>query len=302
MESSRSSPILTQSAVSTGPSADNIAQLHHRMSPPKRFMENIPATIPEDAETPPKQAERLDVHGSGERQAHSRSASVSPAPSGVPKVHDYARHRHSPSVPTAYATERDKENKAPYSYESAPRQLTYYEKKESPSRVVQVDAQPQHHYTEEARRSSRSPEAEARRRERDILSYDIAASRASNIQGTIHDQPIASSSIPPRPATSQSYHFTEHSTQPIEHGDPYGVSYATAPVYQTPGSQAPLRQPTDYANFESARSAPPVPPQGYYTEIATATPAPAALPAGRKCLIVSDIFHQDVLKRMLISP
>lgn len=119
--------------------------------------------------------------------------------------------------------------------------------------------------------------------------HNIDASRSSTLRAEQMEMPMASGpSITPRPTNNYIQPQPETQEMQLNHPDPYGAAHSVVPMYMTPAQTGPIRQPqaTEYGALQANRTAPAVPPQNYYTEMAAATPA-STLPPGRKGLIVS---------------
>ena len=261
---------------------DAASSLHHRMSPPRKMLESIPDTIPEDMELTVHRSAQSSTAASGSRTAHARSVSVSPDPTGMSRtLTSQTRHRHSPSVPATYDREYEKENRTPAG--------DYIDKLQNANKISPPQAyNNQSLIREEVRRPARTPEQEQRAYPMDISDVDRSRAGTLRAEGAEAMYPGAGS-ISARPASAAAYYGAEPEQKHIYHPDPYTAATLATPMYQTPAQAGPLRQAQDYAALQSGRSAPPVPPQNYYTEMAAATPA-STLPAGRKGLIVSPVL------------
>lgn len=247
---------------------------HGRTSPRHQ---SIPETILEDAEMPSIRDLHLGLRDIGDRQTHSRSTSASPDPSNSLKPAAHQPHR-SPNIPEnvygrGTSAELEKENQLP--------RTQHWDK------LRIVTANPSERL---ARNTSRTPELEERGQP------EYSAPRVEPLRSGMRGGMMrtdAQESETPRIAPQQHAHVSQPGLQSSRSGDHYGGQYApypTAPGYHTPG-QAPLMRHDDGLDgggggLQQARTAPAIPPQSYYTEMAAATPAPA-LPPGRKGLIVS---------------
>jgi hypothetical protein len=270
-------------SISSFAPAESSSSARHRMSPPRRMPDSIPDTIPEAVEAPPLQREPyLDGHQPDARTSHIRSASVSPeVDGGLRAASSIARHRHSPSVPvgTSYG-DHEKENRLPPS-QTAGKAL-------NGSAPLQTPVA-QHLLRDVDGRRSRTPEHDQRHFARETSMHNIDASRSSTLRAEQMEMPMASGpSITPRPTNNYMQPQPETQEMQLNHPDPYGAAHSVVPVYMTPAQTGPIRQPqaTEYGALQANRTAPAVPPQNYYTEMAAATPA-STLPPGRKGLIVS---------------
>ena len=271
-------------SISSFAPAESSSSARHRMSPPRRMLDSIPDTIPEAVEAPPLQRESyLDGHQSDARTSHIRSASVSPAVDGGLRAASsiVARHRHSPSVPvgTSYG-DHEKENRLPPG-QTAGKAL-------NGSAPLQTPVA-QHLLREVDGRRSRTPEHDQRHFARETSMHNTDASRSSTLRAEQMEMPMASGpSITPRPTNNYMQPQPETQEMQLNHPDPYGAAHSVVPMYMTPAQTGPIRQPqaTEYGALQANRTAPAVPPQNYYTEMAAATPA-STLPPGRKGLIVS---------------
>jgi len=258
---------------------DTASSFQHRMSPPRKMLESIPDTIPEDMELPVHRPSQPNPSASGSRMAHARSVSVSPDPTGMSRtVTSQIRHRHSPSVPATYDRGFEKENRTPPG--------DYVDKMQNSTKVSPPQAyNMQSLVREEVRRPARTPEQEQRSYPMDISDADRSRAATMRVEGAEVMHPgVGPQSA--RPASAAAYYGAEAEQKHLYHPDPYTAATLATPMYQTPAQAGPLRQAQDYAALQSGRTAPPVPPQNYYTEMAAATPA-STLPAGRKGLIVS---------------
>jgi hypothetical protein len=254
---------------------------HHRMSPPRHVLDSIPATIPEDAELPTHHSVQLSASGSLHKSTHMRSASVSPDPMSASRgTGSHSRHRHSPSVPAIHDANYEKENRAP----AGDLAVKMQDANILPSQTNTLQSLAR----DEGRRKYLLPEQETKSNAMDV--YEVERSRASTLRAEGAEMMASSSnSHLLRPTSAPGYQLAEPEGLRMHHVDQYGTSNSVAPMYQTPAQAGPLRQAHDYNGMQSGRSAPPVPPQNYYTEMAAATPA-STLPAGRKGLIVRTCF------------
>ena len=284
--------------IPTLPPAESSSSARHRMSPPRRMLNSIPDTILEAAEAPPSRGLYLDARQQDARSVHTRSTSVSPDVNGASRAaNSLARHRHSPSVPvgTSYG-DPEKENRFPASQ--------MMEKATNGHSVaLQTSAVQQYASREALGHQSRTPEYDPRTFAREISVQNVDPSRTSTLRAEPVDVSAASSStVTPRAMHNYAPPHPEPQEMQLNHPDPYGAPHSVVPMYMTPAQTGPLRQATDYNALQANRTAPAVPPQNYYTDMATATPA-STLPPGRKGLIVSvQVFHvSNVLAKVFLK-
>lgn len=295
MAPARTSPPRSTTPLSSTtmlPAPAESSSSRYRSSPPRRTLESIPDTIPEAAEIPLSRDSYLDINQQGVRSSHARSASISPDVNAASRTATaYARHRHSPSVPIGrdYA-EQEKENRQP-------RGQQVVEKSINGNHVAPPPPAPhQHALREGIADRSRTPDREQRTFAREIDMQNVESSRSSS---TLRAEPIeapmaSSSAVTPRAMHSYAPPQPEPQEMLLNHPDPYGAPHSVVPMYMTPAQTGPIRQANDYGALQTNRTAPPVPSQNYYTDMAAATPA-STLPPGRKGLIVSILISFDHL-------